>query len=277
MESFQMTSFRKLLSALILSLPLLAQSTEPTTSLLDTGEVWHHQIEIITQKPARQTFPLLIFLHGATERGAGGIAPKHFQYWVDKGYAIAAISMPGYGRSTGRKDYCGPFTMRSVHKALDAIKTQMGVSEFGLVGFGLGSTAALLSAADRNDVACVLSANGCYDLVPHLNPDDLLTRRFIDWNYDVEIDLANYTLRSPIERLEEIDCPVLVLHRENNPYVSRQEAIRFVDALVQAGKEAGVSILPKPTDLPSEYEIKISYGEILDAGEEWLDRQMKGE
>src|SRR5690348_9916892 len=105
--------FMRILLALIAAGTAFLYSKEITTSLLHTGEMYEHKIEVFVQKSERESAPLLVFLHGAsTERGIKTFCQECLDHWASKGYAIGGISLPGFGESTGRKDFCGPFTMK---------------------------------------------------------------------------------------------------------------------------------------------------------------------
>lgn len=229
-------------------------------------------MEIFTQGPEKQKAPLLLFLHGAaTDKGIANISAEWFEHWVNKGYAVAAISMPGYGQTTGNKDFCGPLTIQSLHFAIDSIQKELGVLNFGIIGFGQGSIAGLLLAAQRGDVRCLLSANGGYDLLSHLQPGDRLTQTLLAKNYAITIDEEAFKKRSPLEYVHAIETSIFVLHRDGNPVIPVDEAVRFAEAMRHAGKECCLSILPKH---PGVDEQKISYEEILDEAEDWIDAQM---
>jgi dipeptidyl aminopeptidase/acylaminoacyl peptidase len=242
------------------------------TSLLKTHQTWEHQIEIFLQAPQRKHSPLLVFLHGAgTDKGIKSLSNDWIDHWSKKGYATAAISLPGFGQTTGRKDFCGPFTLQCLHFALDAIKEKLGVSDFGIIGFGQGSIAALLLATERPDIHCVVSSNGCYDVLSHLKKEDPLCKALLAKNYAIAFDEPDFILRSPLAHVSNILSKVFVLHREGNLTIPLEEAIQFVDAMRDAGKECTFSILPPSFENPE----KITYEEILTEAEAWIDAQMK--
>jgi|GEM_PF-6457467 len=246
-------------------------SDDMPTSLLKTYQTGEHQIEIFIQAPTRKHYPLLVFLHGAsTDRGIKSLSKDWIDHWSKKRYAVAAISLPGFGQTTGRKDFCGPFTLQCLHFALDAIKKELDVSDFGIIGFGQGSIAALLLATERSDIRCVVSSNGCYDVLSHLLKEDPLCKALLVKNYAIAFDETDFNLRSPLARVSNIQSKVFVLHREGNQTIPLEEAIRFVDAMRDAGKECTFSILPPSFESPE----KITYEEILMEAETWIDALM---
>lgn len=246
-----------------------ASSHEKNVSLLQLSE--NQQIEIFVQKPLEETTKLLLFLHGAaTNKGLHSISQAWFNHWLSKGYIVAAISLPGYGQTTGVKDFCGPFTMQSLSSAVDYIKRQLGISELGIVGFGQGSTAGLLLTAQRTDIRCIVCSNGGYDLVRHLVAGDALLE-ILRANYAIEITEEAFKRRSPIEYISFIKTPAFILHREGNPIINESEVLDFVEAMQSAGNECLCSIRRKT---PKADVQKLSYEEILLESEEWLDHHM---
>lgn len=132
-----MKSFIKVVF-LFLVFPLMS-FCEATVELLQMPD---REIEIYFQKPDNEEFSLLLFLHGAAaDNGIKSLSHESLEHWLNKGYGIAAVSMPGYGQSSGGKDFCGPFTIDTLHQAVNVIKKKMNVSEFGIIGYGQGSMA----------------------------------------------------------------------------------------------------------------------------------------
>jgi dipeptidyl aminopeptidase/acylaminoacyl peptidase len=249
-------------------------SKEIETILLDVPETMQHQMEIFVQKPETKQAPLLIFLHGAsTEKGLKSLSKEWMELWLKKGYAIAAVSMPGYGASTGRKDFCGPFTLRSLHFAIDAIMENLGAGDFGIMGFGQGAIAGILLATERTDIRCIVSANGAYDLSSHLEKRDRLIETLLTKNYAIAMNEIDFRIRSPIEYVGTIKTPLFLLHRERNPIISTDEVAKFAEAMKTAGNECPFIIVPKG---PETHEQNISYDELMLHTEKWVDAHLGG-
>lgn len=233
------------------------------------------QIELMVQKPQNQTFQVILFLHGANDIGLNSISPAHLNHWLEKGYAVAAISMPGFGRSTGEKDFCGPITLDSLNQAINEVKNELGVSKFAIIAFGQGGLAATLLATQRNDIIGIVCANGGYDLLRHKAENDPLFTTLINKGYKLDINNDEaLTIRSPIYHVSKISTPIFLLHRNGNPVVCETEAIDFYNAMLAAGKEC--SLMLKDRMLGDDAQ-KLSYKEILFETESWLDGLMQKE
>ena len=72
-------------------------------------------------------FPLLLLIHPEQNSpklgGRSFLDMGQFDYWTKKGFAVAAISQPGYGSSEGSPDFCGPKTQQSVLDLLAYFRT----------------------------------------------------------------------------------------------------------------------------------------------------------
>ncbi|MCK4934020.1 MAG: alpha/beta fold hydrolase [Simkaniaceae bacterium] len=242
-------------------------SEENISSFLINSAYSNDKIEILIQKPATRDNKLLLVLHGGLGKGLNGLSQSFFDHFLAKGYAIAAISMPGFGESTGIKDFCGPFTLNSLNSAIDFIKAKLEVSDFGIIGFGQGGLAGLLLSLKREDMNCLVCANGVYDLFRH---KVLLSKlREIGYDFDINDDEA-LSLRSPMSHLSDLNTPTVILYRKNHPTVSAQEVSDFYNAMIAAGKSCDLLIKDNKPDCDME---KITYEEVLET-EDWIDDLM---
>jgi len=225
------------------------------------------KIELLLEEPSLKTDRMIIFLHGAQDPGLKSISPTCFTHWLEKGYAVAAISMPGFGQSSGKRDFCGTFTIASLNWAIEWVKQRLSISSFSLIGFGQGGMAALLLATQRRDIRCIVCSNGGYDLLRHRN--DFLFHTLKTKGYEIDCnDEHALMLRSPLYHVSDITTPLFLLHRKGNPLVSEQEAIDFHEAMLTARKECHLALKERT---PGSDEQKLSYKEILEETEEWLE------
>jgi dipeptidyl aminopeptidase/acylaminoacyl peptidase len=233
-----------------------------------------HKIEMVVHHSSTQQSPLLIFLHGASfSNDLQHFLQSCLNPWVEKGFSVAAISMPGYGNSTGRKDFCGPRTMHSLNVAIDAIKESLHVSTFGMIGFGQGGLASVLLASQRTDIRCVVCANGGYDFERHKTPEDILMTvlRKNDYDFDIQ-DVNALEIRSATAHISTINAPLYLLHRKGNPVINEGEAIDFYQAMIAAGKECYLSLKDKTPESDAQ---RLSYQEVLSDTEEWITCRME--
>lgn len=231
-----------------------------------------NSVEISIQKPEGDKFPLLLFLHGATtDLGITSISQSWFDHWLNKGYAVGAISMPGFGATTGIRDFCGPITIQTLHFAIDAIIKKLECTNFGIIGFGQGGLAAILLSLGREDIRYIVSVNGSYDLQRHLHADGPLIRGIQARNYALPMNEKEFEIRSPLAHVSSIKSPIFILHREGNPMVDTDEILSFVEAMTNHNKECAFSILKKT---PESDVQKPSFDEIIKETENWIDAHL---
>jgi len=161
--------------------------------------------------------------------------------------------------------------MKVVNYAVDQIKDLLGALEFGVIGFGQGSLAGALLAANRDDVRCVVCANGGYDFMRHLYPHDPLLNIIFEKDYDLDLqDIEGLKNRSLLYQTNCIQAPFFLLHGAGHPLIPIEEVSDFASAMWRAGNECLLSICPKSEDQ------KISYEEVLAITEKWVDEHMSG-
>lgn len=235
----------------------------------------NHVIEFIIERPCNQKFQTILFLHGGKNTGLDSISSSHLIHWIEKGYAVAAISMPGFGQSTGERDFCGPFTINSLNQAINQIKNELGTSRLSIIGFGQGGMAAILLAAYRDDIIGVICSNGGYDLLRHKAENDALFNGLEKKGYRLDFN-SNEALmfRSPLHHISNISAPIFLLHRNGNPMVNENEVIDFHKAMLEAGKKCQLILKDK---MMGDDDMKLSYEEVLLEAESWLDDLMQQE
>ena len=242
---------------------------EKKTEIIDSSS---GSIEIYLQKPNKEKFPFLLFLHGAsTDLGIVSISQDWFDHWIDKGYAVGAISMPGFGSTSGIRDFCGPVTIQTLHFAIDTILKRLEVSDLGIIGFGQGGLAAILLSLGRDDIKYITSINGSYDLQRHLHTDDILIRGIQARNYALPLNEKEFEIRSPRAFVSLIKTPIFILHREDNPIVNTDEVMSFVEAMRHLNKECAYAMMKKT---PESDVQKLSFDEIIEETEDWMDTHL---
>ncbi len=229
------------------------------------------KIEVVAEAPqGKQTFPLLVFLHGVSmPKGAADFSKEVFQFWLAKGIGVAAISLPGFGSSDGPRDFCGAFTMAALNKAIDFISEELYPTRIGLVGFGIGGMASSLLANQRSDLCCVVSANGGYDLSRLLKKEDPFRAILEKHKYIIEFSKEEVEIRSPLEVANAINSPLFLIHRKLNSLVPQEEVTRFSNAVNQAGGDCTLCFLEG-----GDLDTKISHQEVVDEAGEWIEQHL---
>jgi dipeptidyl aminopeptidase/acylaminoacyl peptidase len=172
--SFSLQRRLQLASVYLLILTFFACA--PKSIAADTFFIRHpddpgKRVEAFLQKPAGAgPWPTIVFLHGHQEWPSYG--GKDFVDWGEldrfakKGYLAVAVSQPGYGKSSGPADFCGPFTQHAVSAVIAKLKTDGLVAPNKIVieGISRGALTGGMIATYDPSVAGVVLISGLYDL-----------------------------------------------------------------------------------------------------------------
>jgi dipeptidyl aminopeptidase/acylaminoacyl peptidase len=197
------------------------------------------------------------------------LSKEIFSAWLNKGYSVAAVSLPGFGDSEGEKDCCGPETISALSSVVDVMKEKYKISKLAVIGFGHGGIAARLLSAKRKDLRAVVCTNCIIDFL------DLPTSIVSNIkNKDYKFDLSSREerlARSPFHVISDISAPLFIFHREGDPTVDQKFPEAFHSSMLSLGKECFLSIRKK---LPGLHEARIHYFEVLEEAQEWLEQKM---
>jgi dipeptidyl aminopeptidase/acylaminoacyl peptidase len=197
--------------------------------------------------------PMVLFVHGGPwARDTWGLNPSH-QWLANRGYAVLSVNYRG---STG---FGKSFTHAAEHEfagkmhddLIDAVEWLVaeGVADrarIAIYGGSYGGYAALVGATFTPDTfAAAISVVGPSSLVtlvrsfpPYWRP--LLAStwfRYVGDPDDPE-QLADLEARSPLNRVDAIRAPLLVIQGANDPRVTKAES----DQIVAALRERGVDV-----------------------------------
>lgn len=245
-----------LLLALLLLMPdaatVVAQPTqvEPARAelLVHPNDVGKH-VELFWSKPAGDgPWPALILIHGHQEGERPGakvyVDRGTLERFAAHGLVVAAVSQPGYGRSDGPPDFCGPRSQSALVAAIGHMRKQAFVDprRIALFGYSRGAVVAAMVASQVKDLAALVLGAGIYDLketYPRLN-------RRVQQNIDREVGSSRraYWIRSPIFHVRRIQAPTLILHGEQDDRASFESATTFAAALKKSGTSVRLVIFP---------------------------------
>lgn len=182
-------------------------------------------------------FPLLIYCRGGIKR-VGMTRLAWVSRFVDQGYAVFAPFYRGNRGGEGREDFGGE-DRYDVIEALPWLRSHplLDASRFHLFGFSRGAMMTLFTAIEDAELCSVVVWGGVADL---------------ELTYEERVDLRRmlkrvvggtprnkakeYKWRSPIYDVDQLTCPVLIIHGSEDIQVSVQHARLLAERLEQAGK-----------------------------------------
>lgn len=207
------------------------------------------RVEMLVQRPPGDApRPVVMLMHGHQKQphqpGAGW-AVGLFSSVLTMGYVAAAVSMPGYGRTDGLPDMCGPRSQTAVRAGLAHLRSMPGVDpeRIALCGWSRGAIVSACVAADEPDLRALVLVAGVYD--------------FRDWSaftikglrevflYETELGGEKAVReRSAILRADQIQAPTLILHGESDNRTGVQQAEALHRRLIEAGKSSRLVTYP---------------------------------
>lgn len=213
----------------------------------------------VHEKPSH--LPTVLLVHGGPwYRDCASYDPE-VQFLASRGYAVLQVNFrgsTGYGKAFMQAAK-GEFAGRMHDDLVDALDWAIaeGVTDANRVaiyGCSYGGYAALVGAAFTPDqFAAAISYSGISDLrvlvegaVPFIR--ETLVNSYIAYMGDPEIeeDSADMLAHSPVSRLDEVRCPLLVVHGARDVRVALSQAETLVNTLRVRGND--VEFLANPNE-----------------------------
>lgn len=206
------------------------------------------RIELFWTRPVGDgRYPAVLLIHGHQELRNGGevfVKTGRLGVMAARGYVAAALSQPGYGKSDGPQDYCGPFTQDAVGAAVEFLRRQPFVDpkRIALYGYSRGAIVASMVATKDPQLAAVVPGAGAYDFFSWY-PTPLPG---IDTNIRLETGASAeaFRARSAIYHTEKIRAPVLLLHGAQDERIPVRQAEAFAEKLRASGVAVTLKIFP---------------------------------
>lgn len=205
-------------------------------------------VEYFISRPQTQgPWPLIVLLHGhqAAAPSPGG---RVFGNWreLDRlaamGFLATAVSLPGFGQSTGPADFAGPFTQNAVAGIISHLlqSGQIAPAKAVVLGISLGAlTGAILAARDER-ISGLALISGAYDfsaLFANTRSTGVAEMR-AQFERQTGGSEAALRSRSALLHVASIRARALILNGAHDDRTDPAQAQRFAAALVAAGLEA---------------------------------------
>ena len=193
-------------------------------------------------------FPVVVSIHGGPEGQSRPSFSSTYQMWLDKlGVAVVIPNVrgsSGYGKSYLSLDngFRREDSVRDIGAALDWIATQADLDEERVAVFGgsYGGYMVLASAVHYSDkLKAAVDIVGISNLVTFLENTQDYRRDLRRVEYGDERDPAMRAYLeqiSPLNNVERIAIPTLIVQGENDPRVPVTESKQVVEALRRQGQ-----------------------------------------
>lgn len=196
--------------------------------------------------------------------GIGGFLAPH-------GFAILAVTPPGFGHSEGKSDFMGPASIDAFATGFRKFRHDPNVdsTKMGIMGYSRGGMAAsLLALKLGNEVHAAVFGAGIYDFQRAYTDTKL---DGIRTNMKAETGMTEKAIkeRSSILRMEKLKCPVLIIHGDNDGNAPTNQAYFLRDRLTELKKDFEFKILPDHV----HGQLK---GDFISPVLDFLSRKLKG-
>lgn len=177
--------------------------------------------------------------------GGGGMEILYEEMCIElaeRGYAAAAMTFRGYPGSDGRQEY-GKGEIEDVLNLVAYLRSQDFVDggRIGMFGYSRGALNTLLACERGGDFKAVVLWAAPVDMVAHhaLNPfiEDLIGGSPDELPQE-------YRTRSAINFVPSIDCPILIVHGEEDEVIPVKHAYMLAGELEKNNKDFQIKIYP---------------------------------
>jgi dipeptidyl aminopeptidase/acylaminoacyl peptidase len=201
-------------------------------------------VEAVSFRPAADgPFPGLLLIPGY-QRTAQHLIPFGVVL-AREGFAVAAVTQPGFGKSQGKADYVGPNTIKVLIEGFRRLRREPYVDgrRMGIYGYSRGAMAASLLAVQLDDVRAAVFGAGIYDF---RKAYDEIKLEGIRKNMKLETGMTEEGVRqrSSILQMKNLKCPVLILHGEKDENVPVSQALLLRDQLTALKKQFEIKLFP---------------------------------
>jgi dipeptidyl aminopeptidase/acylaminoacyl peptidase len=128
------------------------------------------KVELFWDAPQKsdKKLPAIVYVHGVQDEGRPGainlVNGDVLSSTAELGYFAAAMSMPGYGQSSGEGDFCGRESQMALRSTVAYLRNRLDIdsNKIAVSGFSCGAGVAAM-IADKEPLAAMILISGVYD------------------------------------------------------------------------------------------------------------------
>lgn len=188
--------------------------------------------------PSDTSERIIIIVHGSDMHRADpnintlGIAAELVGY----GYNVLMFDLRGHGESDGDRLSAGYHERKDLHGAVKYV-TERGFEKIGVLGFSMGAATALMTAAENNDVDCVVSDSCFADITDIMGREFKSRTGFPEFFLDPVLFMVkimygvDFKAVRPVDSVADISPRlILFIHGENDDFVLPEHSKRLYQA-----------------------------------------------
>ena len=178
----------------------------------------------------------LLYLRGGLQF-VGMVRPARIAEFACQGFVVFAPYYRGNRGGEGRDEMAGDDRFDAVYAA-DVLKKFCSVDKIHLFGFSRGGIMALWTGILRSDIKSIVTWAGVSN-VKSMYMERVDMRRTLKRIIGTSPtkDEQQYNDRNPINKIQEIDAPVLIIHGTEDTNVSIHQAYELEKALIKENKQ----------------------------------------
>jgi dipeptidyl aminopeptidase/acylaminoacyl peptidase len=218
------------------------------------------QVELFWMEPGNaRPWPAVIYLHGHQEGEVQGGRAFHdwgtLQKAAAQGYLAVAVSLPGYGKSSGPRDFAGVDSQNAVADVIRQVRKRPEVipEKVAVVGISVGATLAAKVGENVAGLAALVLISGVYDMAEMYTKwrgEKSAGHKELADQFEVESAMSD---AGPTELLfrersvlpdPQIRAPTLIFQGGKDQITSATQAELLADKLQRKGVEAKAIVYP---------------------------------
>jgi dipeptidyl aminopeptidase/acylaminoacyl peptidase len=223
----------------------------PSAEMMTFAGEHGREVHAVVYRPRNQDFaapagelpPFIAFVHGGPTAHTAPLLSTGIAYYTSRGIGIVDVNYggsSGYGREY-RDRLRGEWGVVDVEDTVTAV---LGLADAGIAdrarlaieGGSAGGWTVLSALTSSDAFACGVSLFGVAELVQFVQETHDFESRYIDGLIGpVPEALPLYKSRAPLNNVDGLSCPVLLLQGLDDPIVPPAQAERFRDALIAKG------------------------------------------